>query len=57
MDVVPAKATAFKAMASEASNSRMFGGIHYRSDCEQGLAVGKKVGSFAVERAKVDGAN
>ena len=57
MNVVPAKATEFKAMASEASNSRMFGGINYRSDCEQGLAVGKKVESFAVERAKVDGAN
>lgn len=55
--LVPAKANDFKEMATEASNSRMYGGIHCRSDCEQGLIVGKKVGGFAVERAKVDGAN
>ena len=55
--LVPAKANDFKAMATEASNSRMFGGIHYRSDCEQGLIAGKKVGAYAVERAKIDGSN
>ena len=55
--LVPAKAADFKAMATEASNSRMYGGIHYRADCEQGLAAGKKVGDYAVERAKTDGAN
>jgi hypothetical protein len=43
-------------MALEASLSRMYGGIHYRSDCEVGLAVGKKIGDFAVQRARTDGA-
>ena len=55
--LIPQKANHFKAMAKEASESRIFGGIHYRSDCEEGLRVGQNVGQFAVERAKVDGAN
>lgn len=52
----PEKASAYNAMASEASNSRMYGGIHFRSDCEVGLTVGKNVGSYAVQRARTDGA-
>lgn len=55
--LIPQKANDFKAMAKEASESRIYGGIHYRSDCEQGLKVGLNVGQFAVERAKLDGAN
>ena len=54
--VVPGKANDFMAMASEASLSRMYGGIHYRSDCETGLVVGKNIGAKAVDRAKIDGA-
>jgi membrane-associated phospholipid phosphatase len=54
--IVPEKATAYNAMASEASLSRMYGGIHYRADCEVGLQVGKNIGNYAVERAKTDGA-
>ena len=54
--IVPAKASEFDAMASEASLSRLYGAIHYRSDCEKGLLCGKKVGSFAVQRAITDGA-
>jgi hypothetical protein len=55
--LLPAKAGAFEKMASEASLSRLYGAIHFRSDCEQGLKCGQRVGSFAVERAKTDGAN
>lgn len=55
--IIPQRSLEFEAMAIEASNSRMYGGIHYRADCEQGLVAGKKVGNFAVERAKTDGAN
>ena len=55
--ILPAKATLFSDMANEASISRLYGGIHFRSDCEQGLKCGQRVGSFAVERAKIDGAN
>jgi hypothetical protein len=54
--LLPAKATTFKAMALEASNSRIYGAIHYRSDCEKGLVLGETVGSFAVLRATIDGA-
>lgn len=54
--LIPAKAQGFIAMAKEASDSRMFGCIHYRSDCEKGLELGEKVGGFAVARALTDGA-
>lgn len=54
--LVPVKAQSFVAMAKEASDSRMFGCIHYRSDCEKGLELGEKVGGFAVARALIDGA-
>jgi len=55
--IVPERAAAYKAMAQEASLSRMYGGIHYRSDCEIGLQVGEKIGKYAVDRAKTDGAD
>jgi len=54
--VFSAKTENFKAMAKEASDSRLFGAIHYRSDCEKGLILGETVGNFAVARAKTDGA-
>jgi hypothetical protein len=53
---IPTKAKSFINMAKEASDSRMFGCIHYRSDCEKGLELGEKVGGFAVARAAIDGA-
>ena len=46
----------YDAMAREASVSRMYGAIHYRSDCEQGLVCGNRVGGYSVERGKADGA-
>ncbi len=52
----PEKATELNAMAKEASESRIYGGIHFRIDCEVGLESGKRVGEFAVERGKNDGA-
>lgn len=55
--ILPAKANQFTAMAQEASVSRMYGAIHYRSDCEQGLKCGQRVGDFAITRARTDGAD
>ena len=55
--LLPSKKGSFEAMAAEASISRMYGAIHYRSDCEQGLKCGQRVGAFAVTRAKTDGAD
>jgi len=54
--LVPSRKQAFSEMAAEASMSRLYGAIHYRSDCTAGLASGKKVGEFAVKRAIADGA-
>jgi len=53
--IFPANATKFDAQAREASNSRVYGLIHYRIDCEMGLVHGKKIGDFAIARGKVDG--
>jgi membrane-associated phospholipid phosphatase len=50
------KAADYEAMAAEASISRMYGAIHYRSDCEAGIACGKRVAGFAVARGQADGA-
>jgi membrane-associated phospholipid phosphatase len=54
--IIPERASAYDAMATEASMSRMYGGIHYRSDCETGLVVGTNVGKQAIKRATNDGA-
>ena len=54
--IIPEKANEYEAMAKEASLSRMYGGIHFRSDCEVGLVVGENVGNYAIQRALTDGA-
>jgi membrane-associated phospholipid phosphatase len=54
--LVPDKKTVFAEMAAEASLSRLYGAIHYKSDCTVGLSVGKKVAQFAIQRAMTDGA-
>ena len=54
--ILPERKTAYEAMAQEAALSRLYGGIHYRADCEVGLVVGKNIGNYAVQRAKTDGA-
>lgn len=47
----------FESQATEASMSRLYGAIHYRADCEMGLAHGKVIGGFTVNSALTDGAN
>lgn len=54
--IIPERAKDYHAMADEASMSRIYGGIHYRSDCGVGITVGNKVGDYAVLRARNDGA-
>jgi membrane-associated phospholipid phosphatase len=53
--IFPANAAKFEAYAMEASDSRVYGLIHYRIDCEMGLVHGKKIGEFAIARGKSDG--
>ena len=55
--IVPGKAQQFFDMAKEASVSRIYGAIHYRSDCDKGLEAGNKVGGYAKARALTDGAD
>ena len=40
----------FQEAAAEASISRVYGGIHYRSGVEAGAEQGKKVGAFIIEK-------
>ncbi len=54
--IIPANAGKYTAQANEASMSRLYGAIHYRSDCEKGLLAGNKVGAFAITLGHNDGA-
>lgn len=54
--IIPERKADYEAMAQEAAMSRLYGGIHYISDCTVGLTVGKNVGNYAVQRAMTDGA-
>jgi membrane-associated phospholipid phosphatase len=51
----PANADFFRSRAEELAASRMWAGIHFRSDNERGLALGRSVAKAVVEGAKADG--
>lgn len=53
----PSAAASFDADKEEASISRLYAGIHYRSDIEVGKAHGKRIGAYTVQEAKKDGAD
>lgn len=53
----PSGADYFNTEASEASASRLYGGIHYRSDIEMGLEHGKVIGGYTVSYGQGDGAD
>lgn len=53
----PASASTFEAQRDEASMSRVYSGIHYRSDVEVGSAHGRRVGGYTVRFARTDGAD
>jgi len=40
----------FREASLEASWSRLYGGIHYRSDLEQGNKIGTEIGSFIIKK-------
>jgi hypothetical protein len=44
----PERTTELNAMVVEAGLSRMYGGIHFRFDCETGQALGRSVAEFAI---------
>ncbi len=51
----PRDADYFTAQAREAGESRLWAGIHFRSDIEAGLSIGHAVGQKVIERARSDG--
>ena len=53
----PSDTNFFNEQAQEASLSRLYGGIHYRKDCEAGLDHGKRIANYTVTFAQNDGAN
>ncbi len=55
--IFPSDAKFFSDQAAEASLSRLYGAIHYRSDCNIGLQHGQKIAAFTVNFAVTDGAN
>jgi hypothetical protein len=48
----PRSFASFDVAAQQASISRLYGGIHYRSGCEQGAALGTKVGTHLLQKIK-----
>jgi PAP2 superfamily protein len=52
----PTGATSFAAMRDEAAISRLYGGIHYRSDIEGGKVHGNRIASYTLTFAQTDGA-
>jgi hypothetical protein len=52
----PEKSNAFNSYAQQASDSRVYGLIHFRVDCTMGGKHGKAIGTYAVQKANADGA-
>ena len=48
--------TSFSQAARESADSRVYAGIHFRSACEDGLVLGRKVGQRAVDALPAAGA-
>lgn len=45
----PADAKQFQQLAQDCADSRFYGGIHFKTDNETGLQMGKKIGNYVVE--------
>jgi hypothetical protein len=45
--------TSFRQAADEASMSRLYGGIHFRCDLEQGAIMGRKLGEYIVSKLRL----
>ena len=54
--VFPDDAKMWRTRAVEAGMSRLWGGVHWRIDVEQGLKMGRSVAGLVVEHARRDGA-
>jgi hypothetical protein len=54
--LLPAHAAEFASMATDAKNSRLYGGIHYTFDNDAGLDLGRLVANLVIAIAENDGA-
>jgi membrane-associated phospholipid phosphatase len=52
----PRETARYRSLVQEFGESRLWAGIHFRSDIEAGFAIGRNVGHKVIERAKADGA-
>ena len=50
----PRDAAYFNGLADESAESRIMGGIHYRTDCNVGLTLGRQVADAVWSRARAD---
>ena len=46
--------TSLRACAQECGLSRVYGGIHYRFSCEDGMQLGETVGRFVLTRRRLN---
>jgi hypothetical protein len=53
--IFPKEKSELQAKVQQASMSRLYAGIHYRFDCDQGVKVGIKVAQHAIQRGEKDG--
>jgi membrane-associated phospholipid phosphatase len=53
----PSASAQFEAWRDEAAISRLYGGIHYRSDIEGGKGHGLRIGGYTLRFAQQDGAD
>ena len=49
----PRSFNSFREAAVECSNSRIYGGIHYRNACENGVLMGERIGADIFSRVKL----
>ena len=53
--VLPDHADVVRGLADAASLSRLYAGIHYRFDIEEGARQGRRVGQFVARMKELDG--
>ena len=53
----PREAARYASWAREVGESRLWAGIHFRSDIDAGYEIGRGVGAMVIDRAKRDGAD
>lgn len=51
----PGQAKYFEAQAREAAMSRLWGGIHFRKDNDDGLKLGERIGKYCLQQAGAKG--